>query len=128
MSTALYAVVDKGSAAESARMDGKALSGAIEQLDAVAEELGLPKLSTFLSMDPEEVAAVGGLDPADLPPMQWFAPAKALPTVRALLEHVEKHPKAVGSAKRVTADLKALEELLVLAQKKKAKFRLAMDY
>lgn len=130
MGSALYAVVSGGApAAHSEHMDGSALAGALDALDSVAEELGLPKLLDFFSMDPEEAASLmEGGSPDDLPALQWFQPSKALPTVRALLKHVQEHPDEVQSAKRVLTDLTALEKILVGAQKGRAKFHLALDY
>ena len=69
------------------------LVGDSKSMAALCSKLGVPSLSDFQSYDPQ-LAAQFLNDPeaieaavAKSPPIQWFSPADALPTLRALLAH-----------------------------------------
>jgi hypothetical protein len=109
--------------------DGASLFHHAAVLDAMAEELGVPTLSSFADdrepppdFDgyPEELAEAIG------PWTAWFSPTDGLRCVEALLSALEE-PRArarVGAVDVVLDDLNALEDVLVLAKKKKVRFRL----
>ena len=109
--------------------DGASLFHHAAALDAIAEERGVPTLSSFADdrepppdFDgyPEELAQAIG------PWTDWFSPTDGLRCVEALLAALDD-PDAgalITPVGVVIDDLNALEEVLVVAQKKKARFRL----
>jgi hypothetical protein len=109
--------------------DGAALFHHAATLDAIAEERGLPLLSSF-SDDrepppdfdgyPEELAEALG------PWTAWFSATDGLRCVGGLIAALDE-PEArarVRGADAVLEDLVALEEVLVVAKRRKARFRL----
>ena len=109
--------------------DGAALFHHAATLDAIAEENGLPLLTSFADdrepppdFDgyPEELAEAIG------PWRAWFSPAEGLRCVEGLLAALgdEETRKKVPYVHMVERDLRALEDVLVVAKNKKAKFRL----
>jgi hypothetical protein len=119
-------------AAKAIAVDGKTLIHRQHDLDTIAERLGLPRLTDFVSVDPQAVAGFlqqQGLDPEDypIPEEEWFAPAEALPTVNGLLAHLLAHPDAVLDAHRITRDLAAIAQILVAAEAAQVQFHLGSD-
>jgi len=57
MGSAIYLVTSDGNTQSALAIDGKALSNALDELDAVAAELGLKPVSGFLSQSLEEIEA-----------------------------------------------------------------------
>jgi hypothetical protein len=109
--------------------DGAALFHHAATLDAIAEENGLPLLTSFADdrepppdFDgyPEElVEAIG-------PWTAWFSPTDGLRCVEGLLTALEDDETRarIPSAQMVIDDLAALADVLAVAKGKKAKFRL----
>jgi hypothetical protein len=109
--------------------DGASLFHHAAELDAIADERGLPTLSSFADdrepppdFDgyPEELAEAIG------PWNAWFSPTDGLRCVEGLLAALEE-PAArarVAPVEMVIADLNALEDVLVIAKQKKVRFRL----
>ena len=79
-----------------------------EQLDGLSEKLGLPKLTTFHDYsdmeaeaegllgdeeDSSQDGALGETSDAVAPRGAWFEPAGALSAVRAIRQHLAKHPE-----------------------------------
>lgn len=109
--------------------DGAALFHHAAVLDAMAEEHGFPLLSSFADdreappdFDgyPEELAEALG------PWNAWFSPTDGLRCVEGLLSALED-PRArasIAPIEVVIDDLNALQDVLIAARKKKARFRL----
>jgi hypothetical protein len=109
--------------------DGASLFHHAAALDAIAEERGLPTLSSFADdrepppdFDgyPEELAEAIG------PWTAWFSPTDGLRCVEGLLTALED-PRArerITPIDVVIDDLEALEDVLITAKKKKVRFRL----
>lgn len=109
--------------------DGAALFHHAAVLDEIAEEHGLPPLTSFaddrepppdFDGHPEElVEAIG-------PWTAWFSPTDGLRCVEGLLTALEDpHASArIPGLDIVLDDLNALQDALVVAKKKKARFRL----
>ena len=109
--------------------DGAAIFHHAALLDAIAEERGVPTLSSFAD-DREAPPDFDGL-PEELaeaigPWKAWFSPNEGLRCVEGLLAALDDPSvrARVPYTEVVIADLRALEEVLVVAKKKKAKFRL----
>ena len=100
------------------------------QIDELAEQLELPKLSGFFSADPVAVSAYlaeQGLDPSqyDLPDEEWFVAAEALETVRGLISALRADPEVIPKSDKVLSDLEAVEKALALAALADVRFHLA---
>ena len=111
--------------------DGAALFHHAAELDAIAEERGLPTLSSFADdrepppdFDgyPEELAEALG------PWTAWFSPTDGLRCVAGLLRALaDPEIRArVTPAEMVLEDLNALEDVLMVAKQRKARFRLEL--
>ncbi|MDB4933772.1 MAG: hypothetical protein JWP87_744 [Labilithrix sp.] len=109
--------------------DGASLFHHAAALDAIAEERGLPLLSSFADdrepppeFDgyPEELAEALG------PWTAWFSPTDGLRCVEGLLRALEDASARakIAPADVVIDDLEALQDVLIAAKKKKVRFRL----
>ncbi len=109
--------------------DGASLFHHAAVLDAMAEEHGLPALSSFAD-DREPPPDFDGY-PEDLaealgPWTAWFSPTEGLRCVEGLLAALED-PEArsvIPMVEAVIDDLDALQDVLLVAKKKKVRFRL----
>lgn len=111
--------------------DGAALFHHADVLDVISEEHGLPTLSSFADdrepppdFDgyPEELAEAIG------PWTAWFSPTDGLRCVEGLLAALED-PAArarIAAIDAVLEDLDALQDVLILAKKKRVRFRLEL--
>lgn len=111
--------------------DGASLLHHAAVLDALAEDHGVPALSSFADdrepppdFDgyPEELAEALG------PWTAWFSPTDGLRCVEGLLSALE-HPSAralIPAVEAVIDDLDALHDVLTIAKKKKVRFRLEL--
>jgi hypothetical protein len=111
--------------------DGASLFHHAAVLDALAEDHGVPALSSFADdreappdFDgyPEELAVALG------PWTAWFSPTDGLRCVEGLLSALEQ-PSArelIPMVEAVIDDLDALEDVLLIAKKKKVRFRLEL--
>lgn len=109
--------------------DGASLFHHAAALDAIAEERGLPLLTSFADdrepppdFDgyPEElIEAIG-------PWTAWFSPTDGLRCVEGLLDALDdpRERARIPAVDLVIADLAALEDVLLVAKKKRARFRL----
>jgi hypothetical protein len=111
--------------------DGAPLFHHAALLDEIAEELGVPALSSFAD-DREPPPDFDGR-PEDLaealgPWTAWFSPTEGLRCVEGLLTALDdpRTRARVPSADGVIADLRALWDVLLVAKKKKARFRLEL--
>ena len=109
-------------------MSGKALAGAMDDLEALAEELGVPSLLSFFGASSEEYEEllddmVGAPDLAP-PPEPWFSAAEGLRTVRALLARLRAPEEEFVDA---LTDLEDMERILAIAEREQVRFHVAMD-
>jgi hypothetical protein len=109
--------------------DGASLFHHAAALDQIAEERGLPLLTSFADdrepppdFDgyPEELAEAIG------PWTAWFSPTDGIRCVEGLLAALaDEHTKArIPSVETVIDDLEALHDVLLEAKKQKVRFRL----
>ncbi|CAN5925317.1 hypothetical protein BH11MYX4_BH11MYX4_34060 [soil metagenome] len=109
--------------------DGASLFHHAAVLDGMAEEQGVPPLTSFADdrepppdFDgyPEELADALG------PWAAWFSASDGLRCVEGLLSALEAAPARtlVPALDAVIDDLEALHDILVVAQKKRVRFRL----
>ena len=130
---AIYPVFEKPlSSAEG--FGGHSLSRGLEELDNLAQTLGLMPLSGFIDsntmarevFDDEELAGI------DLPPVQWFEASEGLRTVSGLLafisEQSDKSLSMFGDAvSAIETDLQQLAGLLEEALRSSNRFHLLVD-
>ncbi len=117
-------------------LEHKAVGGALAALDKLAVEMGVAKLSSFVSEDPENVYdLVDDEDEAEellgkLPPVRWFPPGDALPTIDALLDKLPKGAVVPGIKypAKVATELQDFKTILLYGIKKKATFRLYKEF
>jgi hypothetical protein len=109
--------------------DGAALFHHASTLDAIAEEHGFPLLTSFAD-DREPPPDFDGY-PEDLaealgPWTAWFSPTDGLRCVEGLLEVLENDAirATIPMVEAVLEDLTALQDVLIVAKKKHARFRL----
>jgi hypothetical protein len=111
--------------------DGASLFHHAAVLDALAEDRGLPTLSSFAD-DREPPPDFDGY-PEDLaealgPWTAWFSPTDGLRCVEGLLSALED-PAArslIPTVDAVLDDLDALQDVLIIAKKRKVRFRLEL--
>ena len=131
MSAAIYLVTEKEVLGLPV-IDGKPLSNALDDLDALAQTLNLELLSDFIHITNNELEdALGnaGVDLMDfmIPETQWFEAENLLETVFALRVHLEKHPASMQNSSLALSDLRALELALELCEAKEVRVRLTID-
>ena len=109
--------------------DGASLFHHAAELDAIADEQGLPLLTSFAD-DREPPPDFDGF-PEDLadalgPWNAWFSPTDGLRCVEGLLSALDdpRMRERITAIDGVIEDLEALEAVLAIAQEKKARFRL----
>ena len=110
--------------------NGKALLFAQHHLEEIARELDLPPLKAFFSSDPAALADYlrdQGIaaDADEMAAEEWFDPADALPTVRALLERLHDPPVGLGQEEKVRTDLAAMADVLTAAAERGVGFHIA---
>jgi hypothetical protein len=117
-------------------IEHKSVAGALKTLDRLADEAKLSPMSHFISEDPENVYdLVDDEDEAEkllveLPPVQWFEPNAALPTIEALLARLAKKVEIVEikNAAKTVKELQDLATILKYADGKKARFRFYREF
>jgi hypothetical protein len=109
--------------------DGASLFHHAAALDALAEEHGIPTLSSFAD-DREPPPDFDG-DPEDLaealgPWTAWFSPTDGLRCVDGLLAALgdPRSRALIPGVEAVIDDLDALQDALLIAKKRKVRFRL----
>lgn len=133
MSAALYIVLERKEPGLDTFVDGKALSRAEGELQALAESLQVTPLMNFFSMNSEELLAelegLGAELPDVAPPVEeWFSAADGLLTVRKLLQHVDANLDSVPSGSEVANELTGFAHVLEEAEKRTIRWHLAVDY
>lgn len=104
--------------------DHNALGNGLERLDRLLTRAGLGTLGQFISVDPAEWCGMDEDDPdaADMPPQQWFQSTEGLAVVRAALDYLRTHPRAIGWSKDIRAELEQVETELTAAERRKVLF------
>lgn len=109
---------------------GKALARESERLSTAARRKGVAGLPSMLSESQEKLAEqmrADGFDPSKmrLPPEQWFSAGEGLKTVRGLAEWVGANLNDFKQPNPILRDLKAVEAVLVVAEKAGVRFHFA---
>jgi len=117
-------------------IEHKAVASSLKALDRLASEAKLAPLSQFISEDPEKVYdSVDDEDEAEellakLPPVQWFEPSAAIPTVAALVARLSKKDEVPGikNAAKTVKELRDFETILKYCTAKRAQFRFYREF
>jgi len=96
-------------------IEGKGLALMYEELDEIAEELGVPAITELGDAYTEE----DGETP-------WYDASKGLLTIAALITYIETNPEAIDERDWILADLKETEEILKAAEEHGVKFCFTM--
>ena len=110
---------------------GKSIATAMDDLNAIAQELGLKSLEEFMgqSMDDigdmlgEEIEMEDGSDGS----ASWFEPKEGIAILEALVEALRSNPKRIKSSTSIVEDLENFATVLRVAQTRGAKWHLAID-
>lgn len=132
MSLACFVVLEEPIAGFDPMVNGKSLGHCIGALDAECEDLGTRPITSFVSMEAEELKAflVGeGLgDLAESAQEEWFEPRECLPTIDALIAIVPQRPNLSDRAEAVVEDLQEIRAVLEKAEEAGVRFHLQYDY
>lgn len=119
-------------------VNGKALARAEQDLNRIAQELGVRPLMDFFSADPEEVLSfiqaeheATGQTPdnlPDIPPEEWFSATDGLATVQALYVYIREHPDTLKDADSVLQNLEEYMQVLQKAVAVGVRWHLGVDF
>jgi hypothetical protein len=119
-------------------MSGKTLIWSSDALEALAQQRGLPTLSSYFSSCPlsPRTDAGSGEEPQDSAAGDWHDPQEGLRTVQGLRDCVEQNPNWVyqqdwawdkpEAAIWVVEDLGDIERILLVAQQYGTRFHLTL--
>jgi len=115
----IFPVIENSDA--SADFAGHALSDRLEELDELAEQLGVTTLSEFVYVDP---GIFEDLEMDEFPEQEeWYSAADGLKTIKALLA---KLPASLADG-ALSDDLNNLQEILAVASESGARWHLEHD-
>ena len=107
--------------------DHPAILPRLRRLERVAAAGGLTPLGAFESYDPAAAAEfMDEGEPANLPPVRWFAPSEGLAAVSELVAYLAARPGALADQQLVAEDLTALAAELAAAARAGVRFRFAV--
>ena len=129
MSVAYYIVLDHEEPGFDAFVNGKFLAREAEKLDAICEQLDIPKIDDFVVMSEDELADLLDED-IELPEgegEQWFTADEGIAFVTALTEHIQANPEMLSNPQGVLEDLAEYADVFEKAKGIDAKWRLNLD-
>ncbi len=112
---------------------GHAMNAARWELYEAAEEAGLTPLDEFVSLSPEETEILAAdlnfdTDVDTAAPVGWFPAHEGLALVKTLTAAVQRAPEDYADPEAVLTELQSLQQILSLATRARAHFRLAVAY
>ncbi|NJM13406.1 MAG: hypothetical protein HC889_17410 [Synechococcaceae cyanobacterium SM1_2_3] len=131
MSVAYYIVLDVEEPGFDAFVNGKFLARDAEKLDAICDQLDIPKIDDFVFMSEDELADLLD-DDIELPEgegegEQWFTADEGIAFVTALTEHIKANPETLSNPQGVLEDLAEYADVFGKAKGIDAKWRLNLD-
>lgn len=132
MSAAYFIVLDNSNPGFDPFVNGKFLSKESDVLAAIAESAEQPTLDDFVSLAPDEAAAMieefgGDAGDVELPPERWFSADEGIGWAKALMAEVEKKRSSFENIDGVMNDLREYEQVLNQAKAIGAKWHLQVD-
>ena len=129
MSVAYYIVLDSDQPGFDTFVNGKFLAKNAEKLDAICDQLGIPKFDDFIVMSEDELADL--LDEnIELPEgegEQWSTADEGIAFVTALTEHIKVNPETLSHPQGVLEELAEYADVFKKAKGIGAKWRLYLD-
>ncbi len=121
MSVAYFIVLDSEDPDFDPFVDGKMLAKYQDEVNALAERLGLKQFEDFLSQDLSEF---------DVPDMDdlWFEPSEGIKWVEVLIDHLKTNPEALPEAADVLEDLEDYLNVFKEAGSRGLKWHLELDF
>jgi len=127
LSVAWYIVLERKIPGFDHVVNGNAVARADDQLDALADEKGLPTVMSFFSVSPEELAGFAGDHGVSLKkpvPEKWFSADDGLKTVNGLIDAAAREKVDA----RIIADLQEFKTVLETAGQNGVGWHLAVDF
>ena len=134
MSVAYYIVLDNEDPGFESFVNGKAVAHAVEELDALADSLGIPHLDDFIGQSMEEFADMLGEDieladdEGEAVEEKWFTAQEGIDYIDKLVAALRATPTAVDEAEAVLEDLAEYRAVLTQAGQAGMKWHLALDF
>lgn len=111
-------------------LEGRALSKHSDSLQTLASQTGVTPLTSFFSVDREEVEDLLGDAPVEarveIPDKQWFRAAEGLRTISALLTAIAG--RETPDREKLTKELEEFKDVLAAAQQRNICWHLGIDY
>jgi len=128
MGVAYYIVVDQDDLDLISDIDGKSVAKAMEALTALASELGVPSLDSFMGQSMDDMADLLDEDfEMEDGEAKWFEPHEGIAVIDALLNALAAEPNRIKNAGRVIEDLESYKAALTSAKNSEARWHLAID-
>lgn len=131
MGVAYYIVVDQDDLDLISDIDGKSVGKAMKALTALANELGVPSLDSFMGQSMDDIADLlgedFGVEDGEDGEAKWFEPQEGIAVIDALLNALAAEPGRIKNAGRVIEDLESYKAALTSAENSGAKWHLAID-
>jgi len=130
MGVAYYIAVDQDDLDVISDIDGKSVAKAMEALTALASELGVPSLESFIGQSMDDMADLLDEDfemEDDDGEAVWFEPQEGIAVIDALLNALDVEPNRIKNAGRVIKDLDSYKAALTTAENSGARWHLAID-
>lgn len=145
MSLAYYIVLNNKEPDFDDFVNGKAVAHAVEALDEVCAQAGLPGLDSFAGQSCEELAEMLGDDFDDsdededgdeevIPVKRqysdekWFDAEEGISLMDALVVAIGQHPKIIPDPDEIIEELKGYKSVLEQAKTISAKWHFAIDF
>lgn len=121
MSTAYFIVLDKDEPGFDAFVDGKIMTRHLQQVNAVAKNLGLKQFEDYAFQDLSEF---GG---PEMEPV-WFSADEGVSWASAILESIREDPSAVSESDAVSEDLEDYIRVFREAAARGIRWHLELDF
>lgn len=112
-------------------ISGKSVGRAMDELTALAEELDIDSLESFMGQSADEFADMLGeeieMEEGADGDAAWFEPAEGLAAIDALIAALSSDPERLDNTADVLEDLAGYKDALEQAEAAGAKWRLAID-
>jgi hypothetical protein len=112
--------------------DGKSVAKAMDELNALAEEVGVTRLDQFMGQSVDDIGDMLGedieIESGSDGAATWFEPAEGIVVLERLIAELKANPKGMRSASAVAEDLESYCAALRTAQAHSAKWHLAIDF
>jgi hypothetical protein len=107
-----------------AYFESSAFPAASEQLEAIAERLGLPSHFELFSYAAQNDLCPPEHQETEIP---WYEPQLGIDWLDAVSKHIQLDPKSVPNAERLLSDFAECKDVLQRAKSEGSKWHFAMD-